>query len=125
VPDLIGMIPAAAQQQLAARGLGLDVREGNDSSKQDNVIIDQDPKAGASVPPRSTIRVVVNRLSYVSVPNVQGLDEAAARKILQEAGLRVRVDRDSGRQRGVVGDQSPQPGIRVPPGSQVTIVIGS
>jgi serine/threonine-protein kinase len=125
VPQLIGLIQAAAQQQVAARGLTLDVRDGYDPSKADTLILDQDPKEGASVPPGSKIRVVVNRPNRVAVPNVQGLEEPAARKTLSDAGLKVRVERDSGRRQGVVGDQSPQPGVRVDPGTQVTIIIGS
>jgi serine/threonine-protein kinase len=123
---VVGLAFGAAQQQLSARGLLVDVKEASDPRQPDNLVLSQDPAEGASVAPRTVVRLVVNKLpqASVSVPNVGGLEEPEARKVLEKEGLKVAVDRAPGR-KGVVIDQSPQPGVKVAPGTEVKIVIGS
>jgi PASTA domain-containing protein len=125
VPRVVGMPLGAAQGLLSAQGLILEFQDGSDPRLPEGVVLDQSPKEGESVPVRSVVRLTVNRPPTVTVPNVQGLEEAEARRIIQQAGLRLSLDRAQGGRKGVVNDQSPQPGVRVPPGSEVKIVIGS
>jgi serine/threonine-protein kinase len=124
VPKVVGLSVEAAQAQLSARGLGIDVRDGNDPRQPNGIVLEQTPKEGESVAPRTVVRLVVNRLALVAVPNVQGMSEAEARRVLQREGFRVAVEEINRGPRGVVVDQSPEPGIRVPPGTEVKIVIG-
>jgi serine/threonine-protein kinase len=116
---------AQAQQQLAAQTLGVEVREVQDPSKPDGVVLAQSPSENQVVPVRTTVQLTVNRLPTVAVPNVGGMEEAEARRTLEQQGFKIRVERDKGGRRGVVYDQSPEPGIKVPPGTTVTVVIGS
>jgi len=60
------------------------------------------------------------------VPNVEGMDEREARRALQDAGFRVRVEEETSPDRkGQVVDQNPGPGDTVPPETTVTISIGA
>jgi beta-lactam-binding protein with PASTA domain len=91
------------------------------------VIIDQVPREGEAAAPRSVVRVVVNRLHSVNllaVPNVSGKSEVEARAILEKEGFKVAVEEIRRGNRGIVNDQSPEPGIKVAPGTEVTIVVG-
>lgn len=82
--------------------------------------------AAAETVQRATARM--RRRSTVTVPNVVGLTWDDARRILQTAGLvGVGPDPDGpplaavGWPDGVVTDQSPESGAKVPPGSPVTL----
>lgn len=82
--------------------------------------------AAAETVQRATARM--RRRSTVTVPNVVGLTWDDARRILQSAGLvGVGPDPDGpplaavGWPDGVVTDQSPESGAKVPPGSPVTL----
>jgi hypothetical protein len=125
VPALVGLSLGEAQSQVASRNLILEFDARADPRAPEGVVLAQEPAEGASVAPRSVVRVTVNRPALVSVPNVQGLEEAPARRALQQAGLGVSVEAVSGARKGVVNDQSPQPGVRVAPGTEVKIFIGS
>jgi serine/threonine-protein kinase len=128
VPRLVGLNLGEAQQQLGARNLIMEFEAGNDPGKPEGIILEQNPREGAMVAPRSVVRLVVNRLTsgmLVSVPNVLGQEAGQARRTLQEAGLKVSVDEIERGSKGVVNDQSPEPGARVPPGSEVRIAVGS
>jgi beta-lactam-binding protein with PASTA domain len=106
----------------------MEFRPGNDPSKPDGIILEQSPNPGETVAPRSVVRLVVNRLTagmLTTVPNVSGMEEAEARRTIEKEGLKVSVERDRGGRKGVVYDQSPAPGVKVPPGTEVKVVIGS
>ena len=127
VPPMVGISFSDAQALAQSRNLILDAVNGEDPRQRDGTVLDQMPKAGETVAEKSVVRVVVNRLqgAQVTVPNVQGMDEDEARKALERADFKVKVERERGGRKGVVNDQSPQPNVKVAPGTQVTIVIGS
>lgn len=124
VPGVVGLPLPAAQQQLAARGLVIELDQGHDPNQPDGVVLRQDPREGEQVPPGSTVHLVINQLVTVVVPNVMGLEENQARQILMRAGLRVEVVGESQGRKGIVNNQSPEPGLRVAPGSTVRISVG-
>ena len=62
----------------------------------------------------------------VLVPNVEGMDEKEAVRMLQDQGFKSDVRRESDRDRkGQVIDQNPGAGDTVQPGSTVRITIGT
>jgi serine/threonine-protein kinase len=125
VPALVGLSLGDAQTAVAGRDLILEFNAQADPRAPEGVVLAQEPAEGASVAPRSVVRVTVNRPNLVAVPNVQGLEEDPARRALQQAGFKVSVEPVSGGRKGVINDQSPQPGVRVAPGTEVKIFIGS
>ena len=59
----------------------------------------------------------------VKVPNVQGKQVAEARKILEAAGFKVKVENFMGGIFGTVRSQSPAAEAEAPKGSEVTLVV--
>ena len=64
-------------------------------------------------------------VAAVSVPNVVGLAAADATSVVEAAGLsvQIRVRADQVEPSGVVLEQTPPPGVRVPPGTVVNVVV--
>jgi tRNA A-37 threonylcarbamoyl transferase component Bud32 len=83
------------------------------------------PPATATPAPKPAPKPTAPAGSPVAVPNVMGMNESDARKALEDAGFRAVVEEISRGPKGVVNDQSPEPGFRLPQGSQVKIAIGS
>jgi serine/threonine-protein kinase len=128
VPDVAGLDPIDASNQLGAKGLNArTVNEASDTVAQGKVIR-TDPAAGSQVAKGSTVQLVVSSgKASVRVPNVVNMTEADATATLQEAGFNVAVQYattfDSSRNGRVVA-QSPSGGSTASRGSTVTITVG-
>ncbi len=127
VPNVVGSSFDTASSQLLA--LGFAVKEQLvDSAQPKNTVLAQNPSAGTSQPPGSSITLSVSKGPRTSsVPTVTSLDQNTASAQLQQSGFRVRVvsqpTTDQG-QDGLVLTQTPTGGTQAPPGSVVTIVVG-
>jgi serine/threonine-protein kinase len=128
VPDVAGLDPIDASNQLGAKGLNArQVNEASDTVAEGKVIR-TDPPAGTQVAKGSTVQLVVSSgKASVRVPNVVGMTEADATSTLQEAGFNVAVQYsttlDSSRNGRVIA-QSPSGGSSAARGSTVTITVG-
>ena len=130
IPNVVNLTSVAAANQLG--GLGLvttELTEASDTVAAGNVIR-TDPAPGAEVDKGSTVTLVVSTgATPVSVPNVVGMSESAARDALQNANLKsnvVLVDVAFGSpQANIVFDQTPAGGELAAPGATVTIRIGN
>ena len=126
LPDVRGMSQANASAKLTNLGLVVDVGSVY-SSQPSGVVVTQGPAAGTTVVARSTVTISVSKgLAPVKVPNVKGALEADAKTSLQNLKLVPVSVPTSGTaaQVGIVIDQSPDPGTKVKPGSQVKILVG-
>ena len=130
VPDVVGQSQSAAQRRL--RSAGFRVRSVYvTSSKPAGTVVAQHPAAGTSLPRDAIVRINVstgaNPKPAKAVPDVTGEDEATARADLVAAGFRVAVvDQPTSDENedGIVVDEDPAAGTRVPTGSLVTIYVG-
>jgi serine/threonine-protein kinase len=127
VPSVKGLTQAKAKTVLADADLKVAVRSVPvQDSAQNGVVLEQDPAAGTLQPPGSVVTITVGHMSVV--PSVKGLAEAKAKTVLADADLKVAV-RSVGvadqAQDGIVQDQDPAAGTLQPPGSVVTIAVGS
>ena len=130
MPNLVGQQQLAAQRKL--QSLGLRVRTVYvPSTKPQGSVVAQRPAAGATVARGARVRINVsngpNPQPLVAVPDVTGEDEATATADLKAAGFAVQVfDQPTSdpNQDGVVLDEDPAPGTRIPRGSQVAIYVG-
>jgi eukaryotic-like serine/threonine-protein kinase len=128
VPNVVGEQRDAAVSQL--RDLGLVARtETRNADEPEGQVIGQDPAAGAAgVLRNDTVTLVVsNGVGSVSVPNVVGQTEDAARSRLGAVGLDpdiVEQDTEQQSQDGRVLEQSPAGGTRAHSGDPVTLVVG-
>jgi beta-lactam-binding protein with PASTA domain/predicted Ser/Thr protein kinase len=127
VPDVIGQSFEDARSALQAEGFN--VRRTNQNSNiPPNTVIDTRPAAGSEQQRGTTINVIVSKGPQdVAVPNVEGLDEAAAQQQIQRAGLTASVSdepTDDPANDGFVLAQDPPGGDRVAPGTTVVIFVG-
>ena len=128
VPDLIGLEEATAVAALEAVSLRADpLRDTFSDTVAVGDVAVQNPSAGSPVAAGAGVAVEISRGPVpVSVPRLTGLKLEDALAALFDAGLTAApIDRvnDSEIPRGVIGQQDPPPNARVPPGSDVAIVV--
>ncbi len=128
IDDFTGSPIADAREALGSAGFELDVTEEFSDDVAPGVVISQDPSSGTGHA-GDTVALVVSQgpeVVEVQVPSVIGERVRDAERILDEAGLEVRVEPSFGDgrlRRQVVRAQSPDPGATVPEGSTVTLYI--
>jgi eukaryotic-like serine/threonine-protein kinase len=126
VPLVNNQPVAAARQQIAAAHLRSTVVNQPSASVKSGLVIRSSPAEGNNVPANTLVTLYVSTgPSKVSVPNVQGKQQAAAEAQLQNAGFNVSVQQDttSTQPAGTVVNQNPASGTMVEPGSKVTIFV--
>jgi beta-lactam-binding protein with PASTA domain len=138
VPDVFGQTLSAARKAIRKAGLVTEVRHTN-ASQPRGTVVSQLPRPNQTA--RRGAHVLINisngsttspsqpttTATATSVPSVIGEDEATARADLTAARFKVvTVDQPTAdpSQNGVVINQNPAAGTRVPAGSQVTIYVG-
>ena len=137
VPSLVNKSEGDAKSLLKEAGLTATVEERRGPGIRGGVVVQQNPAAGGQVLAGSTVTIVVGRgegppakpapkPGFVLVPNVEGMDEREARRMLEGQGFKVDVRRESSRERkGEVIDQNPGAGDTVSPNVSVRITIGN
>jgi serine/threonine-protein kinase len=130
VPNVVGQDQTAAQKRLQRAGLTSRVTYVA-SSKAAGTVVSEQPTAGTSAKRGSRIALQVsngpNPKPLKTVPDVTGQDQGTATATLQQAGfVVVTIDQPTTdqSQNGLVVDEEPTPGSRIPAGSQVTIYVG-
>jgi beta-lactam-binding protein with PASTA domain/tRNA A-37 threonylcarbamoyl transferase component Bud32 len=127
IPDVTGLSRGSAEDSLTREGLKVSVREEPSNQPKDDVV-SQDPAGGTQVDSGSRVTITVSTgPEQVEVPDVTGLDPAAAGRELKAAGLKA-VQRQSSTtdqtQDGLVMKQAPESGGQVDKGSSVNIYVG-
>jgi eukaryotic-like serine/threonine-protein kinase len=126
VPLVNNLPVATARQQIAAAHLRSTVISQPNASVKSGLVIRSSPPEGNNVPENTLVTLYVSSGPHkVSVPNVEGKQEAAAETQLQNAGFNVSVQQDttSTQPAGTVVNQNPTGGTMVEPGSKVTIFV--
>ena len=126
VPNVVGSRDTDAIARLQAAGFRVSSTRVS-STRAPGTVLTQSPAGGTTATRGSTVRITVSGGRVRTVPDVVGETEAAAARILRNAGFTVRaVDRvvtDPG-QEGLVVEQDPQAETRVQGTTRVTIFIG-
>lgn len=129
VPNVVGLAQRQAVARLERAGFRVDSYPAR-SSRPRGVVVSQQPPGGSRTTAHSLVRINVSvgpgTRPLVTVPNVVGQDEDAARRTLIEAGFTVRsVDRPATdeSQKDHVLRQRPAAGRSAPAGSQVVIYV--
>ncbi|MER3398637.1 MAG: serine/threonine-protein kinase [Chloroflexota bacterium] len=127
VPSVVGMTPEDARVRLEGRDLKLQLAgQAHSNTVPEGRIIRQQPEAGTSVAPGTTVAVTVSLgPELVVVPRVVEWAYDEAEQILEKLGLEVEKREEFALQTpaGVVMRQDPAPGTRVLPGTRVTLVV--
>ncbi len=128
VPNIVGVQIAQAQSTLQQLGLQMTISSRGPSNLPSGAVVSQDPAAGASASPGSTVSVVASTgPPPVAVPQLVGQNVAAATALLAAAGLSIAVTTVAGAgSPGAVLSQNPVAGTQVARGStvQVTVSLG-
>lgn len=137
VPDVVNKSEAEAAKAIRDAGLTVKVEERRSLNVREGVVLEQNPRNG-QVLQGSTVTIVVGRgigpgspkpapkEGFVLMPNVEGMDEKEARKVLEDAGFKVTIEREEAPGRkGQVIDQNPGANDTVRPERTVRITIGS
>ncbi|MBI4672965.1 MAG: PASTA domain-containing protein, partial [Chloroflexi bacterium] len=130
VPSLLGLSQPEAKAALESVGLVLDPQTlSQNTSNQADVgrVAAQSLAAGATALKGSVVQITLWQLAQIAVPNLIGLDEASALRILTESGLNPRrANRlvTDATQAGFVLDQKPAAGALLSPGAAVAFGVG-
>ena len=127
VPDLTGRTPTAAAPLLAGRGLRVRIEGQVDSERRAGTIARQDPAPGRKISPETVVSVWSARPALVEVPNLAGMTEVQARQVLKRRKLEYRAAGtvESGQSEDTIARQTPKSGQRVPPGTQVAVLMAT
>lgn len=122
LPELEGTNGKKAVAKLKDLGLKVDRSDKTSESVAKGLVIEMDPAGGTTVHRGDTVELVVSKgPPMVTVPNVVGMSESAARRALERAGFRVAVNKPFGFSIFGVRTQSPKGGTSAPKGSTVRI----
>ncbi|GGL22672.1 serine/threonine protein kinase [Phycicoccus endophyticus] len=123
VPDYTGEDADEATAALGDLGLTVDAsRQENSDTVPEGAVISQSPRDGTLFKGDPVTLVVSKGPVMVEVPNVVGKQLGEARRILQDAGFQVAVEKALGGIFGTVRFQDPASGT-APHGSTVTVTI--
>jgi eukaryotic-like serine/threonine-protein kinase len=127
VPSVLNLQQDDAEAEIEDAGLLANV-ETETSDAPEGTVFAQDPGPGGAVPEGTTVTITVSTgPEEVAVPSVIGDTQQAGRATLRAQGLKVDVSKENVTDPdddGVIIEQSPSGGTRVPPGTTVSIVIG-
>jgi serine/threonine-protein kinase len=124
VPSVKGKTEAAARTDLEAAGLVVGENKYKLSSKAPGTVLSQSPKADAEVAQRTQVVLTLAREAItITVPNVIGLDRAAAQKKLEDAGLipSFLEENSATVAAGLAIRSDPGPGDSILEGGQITV----
>ena len=129
VPALVGEDVARARALLEERGLESRVTRRSSGSREENIVLNQDPRPGVRVEKGSEVSLVVSSgRPQAKVPELRGKTVDSASQLLEQEGLSLGAQEEQPSDEfepGVVIDQSPQAGERVDEGSAVDVVVSS
>lgn len=128
VPGVVGLTIEEAQSRLDDAGLKSEVTREPSAQVEAGRVISQDPSRDDQIQKGGTVKLVVSSgQEQVAVPAVVGRPQAEAEKTLTDAKLRVRVDtvESSDVEPGIVVEQNPAADEKVPPDTEVTIVVST
>jgi serine/threonine-protein kinase len=130
VPSVVGKQRNDAENILRDAGFQVQVNEVDAPDEQPGTVLDQDPGAGAKVDPGTTVNLTVAKQpqqQLVTVRNVVGFTEDAAKQALENDGLKVKVQDqkppDPTKPEGTVISQSIPPGTQVAASTEITITV--
>jgi eukaryotic-like serine/threonine-protein kinase len=125
VPDVVGDNKDSAAEQLRALGLRVRFKAVDSDEPKDNVVA-VNPDVGSTVGANSVVTLSVSK-GPQQVPDVVGMSEEQATKLLKEAGFEVDSLPDSASTdpKGTVTKQSPPGGQPQNQGTTITILVST
>ncbi len=129
MPDFSGMTQADAIKAIRDAGFELDtIQPEYNKDVPEGQVFKQDPVPGANVPAGSLVTLYISKgTQLVKVPDVVGKKQGDAKGELEKAGFAVKVVDESSDTvaTGLVIRQTPDGGVSVEAGTQITIAIST
>jgi beta-lactam-binding protein with PASTA domain/tRNA A-37 threonylcarbamoyl transferase component Bud32 len=128
VPRVIGDTRDVAVRKLERAGFEVRERRAFNPQFGRNIVFDQRPPDGTQAEEGSEVTIFVSRgEKQVTVPNVVGKPRGEAERQIRENDLEVGLvtDREDPAEPGTVLEQSPDPGDKVDPGTEVNLVVSA
>lgn len=126
VPDVVGMSIGDATTELEASGFVVEVTERASDDIAEGKVISQNPQEGRKPKRGTTVTIVVSAgKETVEMPNVEGLSQTAAERMLKDlafSDLEIKTEASETVNSGDVISQSVDPGEEVVP-SEVTVTL--
>lgn len=126
VPDVVGMSIGDATTELEASGFVVEVTERASDDIAEGEVISQNPQEGRKPKRGTTVTIVVSAgKETVEMPNVEGLSQTAAERMLKDlsfSDLEIKTEASETVNSGDVISQSVDPGEEVVP-SEVTVTL--
>lgn len=130
IPNLENLSEQDAVAKLEELGLRTNIEQAASPTVERGYVIGTNPTAGSSVRKRTTVTITVSTGKEITeVPDLTGLDTAAASEVLLAAGLEldpvVREEASETIKEGEITTQSPAAGSQVSRGSKVVITVST
>lgn len=126
VPDVVGGSLDDARIKLTAAGFEMGEPRQEASEEPAGTVLKQVPASDSKAKGGSIVRITVASAAAIEVPKIRGLYLSRAKKMLASAGLAVGTIRrveDAERGENYVLRQDPAPGEKVPPGTEIELVV--
>lgn len=126
LPDVVGKSYGDARTALVAAGFEVPEPTKEVSEDEAGTVLKMVPSAGTEAKSGSVVRLTVAEPAAIEVPKLRGLYLSGAKKKLEDVGLtagRIRRVEDPERGENYVLRQSPSPGDKVPPGTEVELTV--
>lgn len=131
VPNVVGMAQEDAKAALENDGYIVKIESEDSDQVEKNLVIRQSPNAGESANAGSEVTIYISTgtaSGAISMPDLRGMTEEAARKALTDAGLTCGTVSETNSDTvtaGQVISQSYNPGISVSSGTTINIVLSA
>jgi beta-lactam-binding protein with PASTA domain len=129
VPNVVGMPQAEATTALEAAGLKVGkVTQDPAAEAEPGMVVSQNPAAEAKTNEGGAVDIVIAAVPLVEVPDVVGLDQAAAKKALEDVGLavgEVTQKQTADAEPGMVLEQAPAAATQANQGTTVDFVVAA
>lgn len=126
VPNIIGMNVDDAKKELESFGLKLEVIATNKSEKEENTILECNPKVNEVVKKSTTIKVIVSGgVEKIKVPDLRDYEINYIKQILDQLGLKYNIieQYSDNVEVGYFIKQNPERNVEVDKGSEVEVTV--
>jgi beta-lactam-binding protein with PASTA domain len=127
IPNVIGLREEDAKAALVGAGYQVETKTTYDERFEEGLVVSQAPEAGTAAEPGTLVTIVVSKGKNpeATVPDVVGMTEAEAAKVLQDAGFEVvpAASFSDAVPSGSVINQDPEAGATALIGSAVSITV--
>ena len=121
IPNVIGKAESIAKNDL--KDLNVTVKYSEDESKSNGVVLSQSINGGTKAKKGDKITITVNKITEITVPNVVGMSETAAKNTLKDFVVNVKYAEDKNKRDGTVIQQSLKNGTKAKKGDSITITL--